>query len=249
MTERHDRRAFLRRLAAMGFAMPTVSALGCSLEEITRQEGEMGFTDPSIERPVLLPWTDEAVQIRASLSSLPLAYVSRGLQRVYVDLETRFELRGLLAAHISVSSGHWRIPLAGDDLGIPIDAGDPLREFEEWPVAEWDSTLEPTEGDVRIRRGVSEKVSVAFDCLPMAEREGWFSAGPWDIEQCTGTGRQLCREQFMEIGVGTHHTSRPLGACGEAIGSVRYVTWACPDPPRPVLRLAERRSRSGLRDA
>jgi hypothetical protein len=223
-----DRRAFLRRLAALGLTAPTVSAFGCSLEEVQRED--IDFAASSLTRPVLLPWTDDAVRIGAPVAALPLAYVSRGLQNVYVDLDSRDEIRMLLAAHISVSSAHWRIPLPGDDLGIPIDAGDALREFEEWPIGEWDPTMDPMDGDFRIRRGHPEKVSVAFDCLPMAERTGWFSAGPWEIVQCVEPGTELCREQFMDVGTGSHFLQRPLGTCAEPAGDVRYVTWACPDP-------------------
>ncbi len=230
MTQRYDRRAFLHRLAAVGLAAPTLSTLGCSLEEIEREAEDVGPAGLSLTRPLLLPWTDGAVRIGAPLSKSPAAYVSRGLQKVYIDLESRLEIRMVLVAHISVSSGHWRIPHPGDDLAIPIDAGDELREFEETHIGEWDPTLEPTEGDFRIRRGRREKVRVAFDCLPMAESEGWFSAGPWDIEQCVdGPETDLCREEFMAIGTGTRYTRRPLGACGEPAGTVRYVTWACPD--------------------
>ena len=228
LPERYDRRAFLRRIAAAGFAVPSLSTLGCSLEEIQREGENLDSADLPVARPVLLPWTDGAVRIGAPLSKLPAAYVSRGLQKVFVDLESRDQIRVLLAAHISVSSAHWRIPLPGDDLGIPIDAGDVLREFEEWPVGSWDPTMVPMDGDVRILRGSPATVSVAFDCLPMAERTGWFSAGPWDIVQCVGPGRELCREQFMAIGTGSRHTQRPLGSCAEPAGAVRYVTWACP---------------------
>ena len=133
----------------------------------------------------------------------------------------------MLAAHISVSTALWRIPLPGDDLAIPIDVGDELREFEEIHISEWDPTMDPTEGDFRVRRGLRENVDVAFDCLPMAGREGWYSAGPWEIAQCTGRGPDLCREDFMDIGTGFHHDDRPL--CTERVSAVRYVTWACPD--------------------
>ena len=229
LTEPYDRRAFLRRLAAVGFAAPTVSTLGCSLEEIEREAEEVA-PGLSITRPVLFPWTDGAVRISAPLSKTPAAYVSRGLQNVFVDLESRLEIRMVLAAHISVSSGHWRIPLAGDDLAIPIDAGDELREFEERPIGEWNPALDPTEGDFRVRRGRRETVRVAFDCLPVAESDGWVSAGPWDIEQCrAGPDQGLCREEFMAVGTGTRYGRRPLGACGEPAGTVRYVTWACPE--------------------
>lgn len=228
LTERYNRRAFLRRLAALGLAAPTVSAAGCSLEKVERGDEEVGPAS-SLTRPVLLPWTDGSVRIGAPVSKLPLAYVSRRLQKVYVDLESRDEIRVLLAAHISVSSAHWRIPLPGDDLGIPIDAGDAHREFEEWPIGAWDPAMDPMDGDFRIRQGHREQVRVAFDCLPMAERAGWFSAGPWDIVQCAEPGTELCREQFMEVGTGSHFQQRPLGTCAEPAEAVRYVTWACPD--------------------
>lgn len=228
MTERYDRRAFLRRATALGFAVPTISTLGCGLEEIRREEEEPSV-GPLITNPVLLPWTDDAVRIAASLSEMPLAYVSRGLMRIFIGLDSRMEIRGILAAHISVSTGLWRIPLPGDDLRIAVEAGDELREFEETHIGKWDASLDPTEGDFRIRRGRPENVGVAFHCMPMALREGWYSAGPWQIEQCTGPGQDLCREDFMEIGTGSRYASRPMGACSEPVGTVRYVTWACPD--------------------
>ncbi len=229
MTERYDRRAFLRRLTAVGIAAPTLSTLGCGLEEIRREDGEASSAGRSLTRPVLLPWTDDAVRISAPLSELPAAYVSRGLQKVFIELDSRIEIRVILAAHISVSSGLWRIPLPGDDLGIPVDAGDALREFEEVPIGEWDSTMDPLEGDFRLRHGRREPVEVAFECMPMAARKGWFSAGPWEIAQCSGRGTELCREDFMEIGIGTRHTRRDIGTCTEPAGAVRYVTWACSD--------------------
>ena len=229
MTERYDRRVFLRRVTAAGLAAPAVSTFGCSLEEILREDGEARSASLSLERPVLLPWTTDAVRISAPLSELPAAYVSRGLRRVFIELDSRIQVQVMLAAHISVSSGLWRIPLPGDDLRIPVDAGDELREFEETPVGEWDSTMDPTEGDFRIRRGQRVNVQVAFECVPMAAREGWFSAGPWEIAQCAGPGPDLCREDFMEIGTGVRHKRRAIGTCTEPMGPVRYLTWACPD--------------------
>ncbi len=233
MTERYDRRAFLRRVtgrvAALGLAAPTVSTFGCGLEEIRDEAEGLQFTGPAISRPILLPWTDDAVRIAAPLSEMPLAYVSRGLQRLFVGLDSRMEIRAILAAHISVSTGLWRIPLPGDDLRIPVEPGDELREFEETHIGEWDAAMDPTEGDFRIRLGQRENVRVAFHCMPMASRQGWYSAGPWDIAQCTGPGQDLCLEDFMEIGTGSRYASRPMGACSEPVGAVRYVTWASPD--------------------
>jgi hypothetical protein len=231
LTQRYDRRAFLRRLTAVGLAAPTLSTLGCGVEEIQREGEEPTSAGLSLTRPVLLPWTDDAVRIAAPLSELPAAYVSRGLQKVFIEVDSRIEIRVILAAHISVSSGLWRIPLPGDDLGIPVDAGDALREFEEVPIGEWDSTMDPMEGDFRVRYGRRETVEIAFACMPMAARKGWYSAGPWEIAQCsgTGTGTDLCREDFIEIGTGIRHSRRDIGTCTEPVGAVRYVTWACSD--------------------
>lgn len=229
MTERYDRRAFLRRLTALGFVAPTISTLGCSIEESRRDNEEPRSSVLALTRPVLLPWTDDAVRISAPISELPAAYVSRGLRKVFIELDSRPQIQVMLAAHISVSSGLWRIPLPGDDLGIPVDAGDELREFEETPIGEWSSTMDPTEGDFRVRRGRRETVEVAFNCIPMATRKGWFSAGPWEIAQCVGSGPGLCREDFMEIGTGSRHSRRDIGTCTEPMGPVRYMTWACPD--------------------
>ena len=229
MTEPYDRRAFLRHLTAVGLAAPAVSMVGCNLEEIRRETEEAPASGLAITRPVLLPWAEDDVRLAAPLSASPVAYVSRALRRIFIELDSRIEIRVMLAAHISVSSGLWRIPLPGDDLGIPVDAGDELREFEETPVGEWNSTLDPSEGDFRLRRGRQETVEVAFDCVPMAAREGLFSAGPWEIQQCAGPGPRLCREDFMEIGIGSRYSRRDIGTCTEPAGVVRYVTWACRD--------------------
>ena len=229
MTQRYDRRAFLRRLAAVGVEAPTVPMLGCGLEEIQRQSGEPDLVGLSITRPVLLPWTDGAVRITSPLAEPPLGYVARQSRRVYVDPSARDEIRGLLVAHISVSSGLWRIPLPGDDLAIPVDAGDERREFEETHVGEWDPTMPPGVGDFRVRRGRRENVQVDFDCVPMAGSEGRFSGGPWEIAQCGGQGDELCREDFTHIGTGSRYRRRALGTCAEPIGEVRYMTWASLD--------------------
>jgi hypothetical protein len=229
LTEPYDRRAFLRHLTAVGLAAPAISVVGCNLEEIRREDEEAPPARLAITQPVLLPWAEDDVRIAAPLSASPVAYVSMGLQRIFVENDSRLEIELLLTAHISVSTGLWRIPLPGDDVGIPIDMGDELREFEETPIGDWNSTLDPTEGDFRLRRGRRGTVGIAFDCVPMAARDGLFSAGPWDITQCAGQGPGLCREQFMEIGTGSRHSRRDIGTCTEPLGAVRYVTWACPD--------------------
>ena len=158
MTKRYDRRTFLRRAAAAGLVAPTLPILACGPESTTRAEEEAIADGPSINRPVLLPWSADAVRISAPMRERPMAYVSRGRQRVFVDHEFRGRVNVMLAAHISVSSGLWRIPLLGDDLGVPIPADDALREFEEVDIGAWDPGMDPVEGDFRIGRGRRARV-------------------------------------------------------------------------------------------
>jgi len=225
----YDRRTFIRRMSVAGLIAPTVPVFGCSIEEHTaNQEGSLEDGLP-IFRPVLLPWSDDAVRIAAPAPELPIAYVSMEHRRVFVEYQFRIQVSMLLAAHISVSTGLWRIPLPGDDLAVPIPAGDILREFEERSIDRWDPTMDPTEGDFRIRRGRRVKVHVDFECAPMSSRSGWFSAGPWDIIQCAGPGTEACQEDFVSIGTGTRHSRRTLGSCTEPESTVRYLTWVCPE--------------------
>ena len=226
MTKRYDRRMFLCRAAAAGLVAPTFPILGCGSEETPRADEEAIVDGPSITRPVLLPWSADVVHISSPIPELPMAYVSRGLQRVFVDHEFRGRVNVMLAAHISVSSGLWRIPLVGDDLGVPIPADDALREFEEVDIGEWDPGMDPVEGDFRVRRGRRGNVKVDFDCAPMSGRDEWFSAGPWDIAQCEEPGEEACLEAFLSVGTGTRYTRR---YCTEPGGTVRFVTWACPE--------------------
>jgi len=235
MAKQYDRRTFLRHAAAAGLMVPTLPILGCGSEQGQRSENGVVSRGPSVTRPILLPWSEDGVRIAAPMSEPPLAYVSRGLRRVFVDHDSRGRINVLLAAHISVSSGLWRIPLLGEDLGVPIPADDALREFEEVDVREWDPGMAPVEGDFRIRRGRRAEVTVDFDCAPMSGGDGWFSAGPLEMVQCRESGqdpdqdsdREPCLEAFMSVGMATHHTRR---YCTESQGEVRLLTWACPDP-------------------
>ena len=227
MGKRYDRRAFLRHAAAAGFAAPTLPVLGCGPKEAMRSRSEAASDGALIDRPILLPWSENAVRIASPVSEPPLAYVSRGVQRVFVDYDSRGRVNVLLAAHISVSSGLWRIPLLGDDLGVPIPADDALREFEEVDIGEWDPTLTPAEGDFRIRTGRRITVRIDFDCAPMSGGEGWFSAGPLEAVQCRSGGEDPCLEALLAVGTGTRFSRR---YCADSEGEVRLVTWACPDP-------------------
>ncbi len=227
MAKQYDRRTFLRHAAAAGLMGPTLPILGCGSEQTSRSESSVISSGLSITRPILLPWSADGVRIAAPLSAPPLAYVSRGVQKIFVDYDSRGRVDVMLAAHISVSSGLWRIPLLGDDLGVPIPADDALREFEEVEIGEWTPSLAPVEGDFRIRMGLRTNVTIDFDCAPMSGGNGWFSAGPLDTVQCRALEEEPCLEAFMSVGTGTRYSR---GYCSEAEGDVRLVTWACPDP-------------------
>ena len=220
MSDRCDRRAFLRRFGVAGLVAPTLPILGCRGEGIPAPAGDR---DP-ITRPILVPWSADAVRIAAPLDEIPMAYVSMGLRQVFVDHPFRDRSNWTLDAHISVSTGVWRIPLPGDPAGVPIPPGDTLREFEELNILAWDPSMEPTDGDFRILRGRPAVVRIDFTCVPMPSADEWFSAGPWHIRQCDGVGDEACREDFFDVGPGTRH---PRRGCAESGGAVRLMTWAC----------------------
>ena len=183
-----------------------------------------------ISHPLLLPWSDDVIRIAAPVSELPLAYVSMALRRVYIDREYRDRASWLLNAHISVSTGLWRIPLAGDPPGRPVTPGDELREFEEVGIREWDPALPPAENDIRVRRGRRASTTVSFSCVPgggvggVTEVNQWFSAGPWSIDLCVVGPDETTREDFMRAGSGVRHVDP---GCEDPGQPVHFITWAC----------------------
>ena len=227
MHDAYDRRAFLRRLGAAWLVAPTIPILGCGGEDAPAPAGAgsaSGEGQRSITRPILLPWSTGTVRIAAPIDEVPMAYVSMGLRQVFVDYAFRDRSNWLLDAHISVSTGVWRIPLPGEPVGQPIQPGDTPREFEELDIVDWDPEMEPAEGDFRVRRGKPASVRVEFSCMPMSASGEWFSAGAWDVRQCDGVGDQACREDFLDVGGGTRHPGR---GCVDSPEPVRFITWAC----------------------
>lgn len=177
-----------------------------------------------LAEPELQLWDEETVLIASAPSGPPLAYVSMRHRRVFVDRGARDRAHLMLGAHISVSTGHWRIHLPGDDLRQPITPGDASREFEEYRMAEWDPGLQAAEGDIRILRGGRAPVSVDLSCVRVrGPGEGWCSGGPWDWVRCDEEGAELCREDLMLVGRGTRHSE---GECSGTGAPVRFLTWA-----------------------
>jgi hypothetical protein len=218
-----NRRTFLRRAGLVALSIPTLPALGC-VPDRPRQLGRgFEFGSGAITRPVLLPWSVDAVRIVTPPPELPVTYVSMGRREIYIDFDFREQVYWELRAHISVSTGVWRIPLPGDPENRPIQPGDELREFEELSIRHWDASREPTVGDIRILRGDLGNVTVAFDCAPISGGGAWFSAGPIDILQCPGAADGLCREDFMSIGTARRHPERECSGQGQP---VELLTWA-----------------------
>jgi len=235
MAESPDRRTFLRRAALAALGMPVVGTLACGDRAVDAEQGGQPVqraTPPeaptSLERPILLPWGPDAVRIAAPPPERPVAYVSRGRMEIYVDLEFRDRLQYVLSAHISVSTGHWRVPLPGDSPTIPVQPGDSRREFEEIDMRVWDATIEPTEGDMRVLRGTARAVTLSATCEPLSGGGAFLSGGPWEVQRCGPPSDDLTREDLMEIGLGTRFADRD---CTQEIGPARFVTWACRDLP------------------
>jgi len=242
-----DRRLFLRRSASASLLTTVLPLLGCDLSDRRTRGGggaegdgaEGGGADGggqggerqaagadagSLTRPILLPWSEEAVHLWAPPPERPMAYVSMASHRIFVEHESRDRVFWLLGAHISVSSGLWRIPLLGDDPRVPIVPDDRRREFEEQPMRAWDPAAPPAEGDLRIRWGTATPVRIAFACAPLSGGDAWLGAGPLEITRCGPGQEDACREDFMAVGAARRYADR---ACLEPTGTVRLLTWAC----------------------
>jgi len=177
-----------------------------------------------IVRPILLPWSDDAVWMDAPAREMPVAYVSMGRMQLYVDSAFRDQVYWDLRAHISVSTGVWRIPLVGDSPQMAIVPGDVLREFEELSERDWDPTARPSLGDIRITRGTPTPRRVELACAPLAGGGTWLRAGPWDIVQVAAPTTALVREDFARIGRAMRFADRD---CTRPRGEVDVLTWSC----------------------
>ena len=227
MSRSTDRRSFLRRATLAALGMPVLS-VACAPDRPPPRGAAAAGGMLRPERPILLPWRSDGVRIDAPPAERPVAYVSFVRKEAYIDLEYRDRLQFMLSAHISVSTGHWRIPQPGDPPTIPVQPGDPVREFEEIDMRSWDASIEPGEGDVRVLRGSPRPVHIEVACQPLSGGGAFLSGGPWDIQRAGPPDAELCREDLMEIGEGTRFEDRD---CTRPLGPVRFVTWAWRDLP------------------
>ena len=225
-TDPWDRRTFLRRLGAAGVGAPGIALLAGSDRSPPEDEAAIASAGRTVADPILRSYAGDATRIVAPISEPPIAYVSQGLRLVFVHREYRDLLVGILSAHISVSTGHWRIPQPGDPLEEPLIPGVPLREFEPVGIGDLDLEMEPSEGDFRIRRGASNRITLDFSCAPMEDQRYSCSGGPWTLDQCDGSLDGTCREDFVEVGFGTKHAGED---CANEGASARFLMWVCPD--------------------
>jgi hypothetical protein len=222
-TDTLSRRALLHCAGAAVLVAPA-AFLACGGEPTTRPSPDAAATHAAadITRPILLRMPDGGIHLAAAPAELPVAYVSMERMQLYVDHDYRDQAYWDLRAHISVSTGVWRIPLRGDPPTMAVVPGDLEREFEELSEREWDPTLPPTRGDIRIVRGVATAKRIHVECIPLAGGGAWVRAGPWEIVQAAGTSEQLVREDFMVVGTGTRYADRE---CTRPEGPVDVVTW------------------------
>ena len=231
---RLDRRTFLKHASSASLAGLALPLASCIRDGTTKSEelsdGAIAGSAVvrTINRPILIPWSDNTVRILDTTSALPLAYVSLGLRRVYVENMVRDQVIGLLNAHVSVSTGLWRIPLPGDRPEQPLIPGDTSREFEVAEIWDWDPKADPTEGDFRIMAGAGVRTNIHFSCQPISGKEEWYSAGPWSVDQCDPSLDGACREDFQQVGEGIRYTDRNCSRPGETVG---FLTWVCGGPP------------------
>lgn len=224
-----DRRAFLRGVGVALLGSLALPALACGRDvDVPPDEaGPERARGATLTRPLVLPWGEDAVLVAAPLRERPAAYVSRALQRVYVDHDLRDRVTLALGAHISVSTGLWRIPLPGDPLRMPIPPGDRAREFEEQPISAWDPSSAPAEGDMRLSSGRPESVTLELRCAPISTTRAWCSGGPWRLWRCGPVGPELCREVLAEVGRAVRHADRTCAGPG---APARCLTWTAPGP-------------------
>ncbi|HSG07946.1 MAG TPA: hypothetical protein VLA36_06300 [Longimicrobiales bacterium] len=224
-----DRRTFLRHVAALGVLGPVSAAWACA----DRSDSTSGSRSPEAPSPdrarstsfALRPGPADTVHVVAPAAEPPVAYVSRGDMRVYLDPKYRDWAEHRLAAYVSVTTGLWRIRRPEDDPGVPIVPGDELREFEVVDLGLWDPGMTPVEGDVRLRLGSPIPVLMDLSCARLSAVDAWISAGRTVVQRRDGPAGEGGREDFTELGTGTRH---PDPACSTAGRPVRILTWACP---------------------
>jgi hypothetical protein len=154
-----------------------------------------------------------------------VAYASWAEHRIYIDHEFRDRIQNILNAHISVSTGHWRIPLPGDSPTEPLTPGAPEREFEEFSLVGFAPPDEPTLGDFRIVRAGYVQVHIELQCLGAEDESQFYRGSPIDVLAGNGDLPAVVREDFQQVG-SVDGFSDPT--CAGPARSVAALMWTAP---------------------
>ena len=232
MTRVCSRRDFVRGFATAGTLLGAGLISGCREPGSEGRDGARTSADVTptlLTSPLLRSWADDIVHVSDPVEARTVAYVSMALRQVFVDHDFRDRASWLLDAHISVSTWHWRIPLPGDRVGVPIPPGDAAREFEEFSMQEWDSEMPPAMDDIRVVRGRPAARRIDFACVPLSDGpvDTWYRGGPWDALTSDGVSDDTLREDFGIIGAGERFEKRDCTGTGEV---VQFVNWASRGP-------------------
>jgi hypothetical protein len=227
MSQRTHRLRF-KIVSALLLLSGAATSMGCDRDS-TGEEGPVGKQSVS-ETP--LSATDfvelgaGVVGIVAPPAGRLAAYLSMGERRVHVTYEDRDPSAWMFDAHISVSTGLWRIPLPGDPPSRPIAPDDHEREFEEVRLRLDELPEEPSIGDVRLVRGGVVERRLRADCTGDV---GVFLEGEWSLARGEPGGEDsLVREEFRLVGEGTLHREPLCGRAGEATAVAAWVAVAGP---------------------
>lgn len=224
------RRAFLRSL---GGIVAGLGLGGCIPEDHGTPGGDTrGDPGPPLaaegvhilDRPLIREAGVDRTWIASPPDRRPAAYVAMATRQVFVDRAHRDRATWLLDAHISVSTGLWRIPLPGDSPLTPISPGDERREFEEMDIGDWDPATLPNEGDIRIVLGGRMPVVVAAGCLPIQGTGDWLAVERLEHERCLPGPGDAVREDFLRLGEGRRYGDR---SCADGGVDVSVLGWAC----------------------
>ncbi|MEM7416035.1 MAG: hypothetical protein AAF389_11095 [Gemmatimonadota bacterium] len=209
-----------RALGLLGSGL--VGVVGCSPPDRTPVRTSRRL-DPTDVTSVASPWADGIVFVDVPEPADVVAYVSMETRRVYVDSSFRDRASWLLRAHISVSTWHWRIPLAGDDPSVPISPGDEAREFEELDLELWDPSMGPAMDDIRIVRGREADQRILATCtrLEGTTDRAVRASGGVVVRRAHAGESGTVREDFHILGLADLRASECLGT-GEA---VQLVGW------------------------
>lgn len=176
---------------------------------------------------VVRPWADDIVWLARAEPPQPVAYVSMATRRIFVGYDHRDRASWLLDAHISVSTGLWRIPLPGDSRSVPVTPGDPLREFEELDLAAWDPGASPSIDDIRIVRGRPVERTVYLDCVRgQRGAPARYRTEPRTVVVADGAGDVTTREDFTVDGTGLRFSD---AICSSRAEIVQLVGWRVRD--------------------